>query len=721
MDKSKRLKLVRNVLLLFPAAIGATLPAATLENSKVRVEIGDRGELKSLVCKDTGHDWAGGSQLWRLYFDDRRGGHEEKEVPVLGGEQTPRIEIAGGTGDGQCGKITISYPALVCRGMMFDASLRLTIALEPDGLVRFASEISNREAHTCIRELQYPLVGDCRLPEGAELLTTFLGGERFKDPVGKIAREGNEPPYFGRTWEFRQIDYKYPSHTVANCFALLNDSEGLYIASHDPTFQDTWHGLRVYPESPMTFTRLEAGLYKYPDVLCGGTWKNDSNVLWPYAGDWKKTARRYRAWADTWWKRRAAPAWVNMMTGWQRIIFRHQYGVTYYTPDDVAGQVWEAGRKAGIDTLLCFGWWNSGMDNGYPDSYFTTDPATGGDAAWKKAIADFQAKGGKFHLYFNGKLIDLESDYFRNGPGREICYRDNTGAVYTEQYRFKGSGTFTGYYNTRTFTPANQRSEKWRALLRKMVDRAIDFGADSVFFDQLGYCEYTSTWNTDGEFPMPDHFIIAEKAKTLEMLHDYIDGKAPEDFAIGTECFADVCAQHVDYVHNLINPSKPTDFPEWVRYAFPEIPLTDREIRDDTDIAWRVNHNLLVGLRTDGETFRCQRTLDWAPAHQERLGRINALRRKYPVLMGTYRDTDGFENSNPKVLLARAFSDGAAMAIVVCTAKDVPAEGVLRVPGRTLSSWDCVGEAKVNETAKGIHISLPANGLAVLGFRGNRE
>lgn len=197
MDKSKRLKLVRNVLLLFPAAIGATLPAATLENSKVRVEIGDRGELKSLVCKDTGHDWAGGAQLWRLYFDDRRGGHEEKEVPVLGGEQTPRIEISGGKGDGQCGKITISYPALVCRGRMFDASLRLTIALEPDGLVRFASEISNREAHTCIRELQYPLVGDCRLPGGAELLTTFLGGERFKDPVGKIAREGNEPPYFG--------------------------------------------------------------------------------------------------------------------------------------------------------------------------------------------------------------------------------------------------------------------------------------------------------------------------------------------------------------------------------------------------------------------------------------------------------------------------------------------------------------------------------------------
>ena len=110
-------------------------------------------------------------------------------------------------------------------------------------------------------------------------------------------------------------------------------------------------------------------------------------------------------------------------------------------------------------------------------------------------------------------------------------------------------------------------------------------------------------------------------------------------------------------------------------------------------------------------------TLDWAPAHQKRLRQINALRRKYPVLMGTYRDTDGFENSNPKKLLARAFADGNEMAIVVCTAKDEAAEGVLRVPGRMMSSWDGIGGAKAGETAAGVGVSLPTNGLAVLAFR----
>ena len=83
MSMDKRIRQFKKILTLPLAAFAATLSAATLENSKVRVEIGGRGELKSLVCKETGHDWAGCAQLWRLYFDDRRGWHEEKEVPVF--------------------------------------------------------------------------------------------------------------------------------------------------------------------------------------------------------------------------------------------------------------------------------------------------------------------------------------------------------------------------------------------------------------------------------------------------------------------------------------------------------------------------------------------------------------------------------------------------------------------------------------------------------------
>ena len=258
------------------AAVAAFVSAATLENAKVRVEIGEKGELKSLVCKATGHDWAGGAPLWRLYFDDRRGGHEEKEVPVLGAEQTPEI-----TSDGA--KIVLNYQTLFSRGEVFDASLRLTITLEPDGLVRFASELSNRESHTCIRELQYPLVGDVRLVQGCELLTTHACGERHGDPIALVNASNDTMPYMGRNWQFRQLHLKYPELTAANCFALFAERQGLYFGSHDMSHRDTWHGLRAYPDGNGAFTRREAGLYKFPQTVAGGVWKDDSHVVYPYA------------------------------------------------------------------------------------------------------------------------------------------------------------------------------------------------------------------------------------------------------------------------------------------------------------------------------------------------------------------------------------------------------------------------------------------------------
>jgi len=146
----------------------------------------------------------------------------------------------------------------------------------------------------------------------------------------------------------------------------------------------------------------------------------------------------------------------------------------------------KAGESVGVESVLAFAWWKSGMDNGYPDSYWMTDTAQGGDAGWTSAIGSFRKNGGRLLLYFNGKLIDEESDVYRKGDGKKICYHDNYGAEYTEQYRFKGMGTFTGHYNARTFVVANTRNPMWRKRLLAMADRAIAFGADSVFLRPVG-------------------------------------------------------------------------------------------------------------------------------------------------------------------------------------------------------------------------------------------
>lgn len=695
-------------LALCSLAVGAEPKIYTLKDPQVEVAVDAQGNLVSLKNPQTGHDYARGTSLWRLYFDRKDG---EKENEVVACDNVPTIRQEGD-------RIELRYAALKARYGKVRMKLALTIRLE-NGKVRFGSEMSNEEPRTIIRELQYPLVGGCRLPEDHRLLTTSQGGQLIPNPTKQILAVGNNPPYRAPAQFYRQMDLKYPGGTSANCFALVGEAQGLYVGSHDTTFQDTWHGLRVYPDASGTFNSLEVGLYKYPNCMKGQSWSCDANVLSPYSGTWHQTSKLYRNWADTWWRPREAPLWVRKMKGWQRVIFVHQYGEKFFRFADLNGRMRRAGESVGVNAVLAFGWWQAGMDNGYPDGYWTTDPAQGGDEAWARAIAEFRKQGGRLMLYFNGKLIDCESPFYRNGDGKHVCYHDNTGEHYTEQYRFKGLGTFTGHYNARTFVVADTRHEQWRKLLLQMADRAIQFGVDSVFYDQLGYAEPASNWDLTGEFPIPNTRLIADKAATLKMIHDYLDTKGNADFALGTEHFTDVTAQHVDYIHNITGATGPTDFTEWVRYTFPEVVLSDREIRDDTDIPRRVNHALLKGLRNDIEIYRCRDLIDKTPNYQHYLGQVNRLKDKYCdlLLLGTYKDTDGFSNDNLAVN-ARCFVNGNRMAIVATQSTQKTATARLVVPGFAYQASDVVGEAGVSEAdGGGQSVKLGRDGLAVLIYQ----
>ena len=674
-----------------------------LRNNHIKVSIDANSNLSSLINLQTGHNYAFGKPIWRLYFDT----HDEKGNEVLAVNNTPEIRKEGNS-------IFIKYNSLTCKNRTVNIALLLTVILE-EKLVRFNSQIINNEPHTIIRELQYPLVGNCRLPVDHKLLTTDLGGQIFPDPKKQIMTVGNNPPYMAPAQYFRQMDLKYPSHTVSNCFAFTGDTQGLYFGSHDTTFQDTWQGLRLYPDTNGGFNELEAGLYKYPNCLPGESWKCNANVIVPYSGDWHETSRIYRRWADTWWKHQEVPLWVQKMKGWQRIILRHQYGETFFSYLDMGNHIKDVGKSVGVKTVFPFGWWNSGMDNGYPDSYFVTDKKQGGDEGWKKAIADFKKDDGRVILYFNGKLIDTESDYYRNGNGKQVCYRTNAGNEYTESYLFKAFDTFTGYLNSRSFVVADTRNPEWQQKLLQMADRAIYLGADAVFYDQLGYCEPATNWDLTKEFPIPNTHVIADKAKVLKIIHDYVDTKNI-DFAVGTEVFCDVTAQYVDFVHNLTGATSPVSFTDWVRYTFPEVVLSDREIRDDTDIERRVNHSVLKGLRNDIEIYRCRDLIDKTPKYQQYLDKINKIRDKYSFLLlqGKYCDTDFF-SVNTKYVQARSFVNGSQMAIVLTQSMKNVVSAQLSVPGYRYKESSGVGDIKVETgTDSKQNVNVGKDGLAVI-------
>jgi Domain of unknown function (DUF6259) len=676
----------------------------TLKNQKIEFSIDNNGNLITLKNLQSGLNYASGNPIWRLYFDREN----EKDIQVIAGDNTPVINQKGD-------QIMIDYSSLQMNKQKLNIKLSFRITLE-ENKVRFSSEITNNELHTIVRELQYPLVANCQIPPDHQLLTTERGGHLYPDPIKKILSIPFS--YKGPDQYFRQMSLKYPSHLSSNCFALIGKNQGLYFGSHDATFQDTWHGLRVYPDKDNVFNKLEAGLYKYPNCLSGKTWKNESNVIAPYSGSWHQTSEIYRTWADTWWDHKDEPLWVKKMNGFQRIILRHQYGETFFTYNDFATSVKKAGESVGVNVVFPFGWWNSGMDNGYPDSYFVSDPDQGGDEAWKKAIADYKKGGGKVILYYNGKLIDTDSKYYRKGDGKKVCFKTNTGTEYLEAYRFSGPGTFTGFYDARSFVVADTRNPKWQIKLKEMADHALEFGANSVFYDQLGYAEHTGDWDLSEEFPIPGLRVIADKGNALKKIHDYIDTK-DKDMAIGTEVLTDVTAQYVDYVHTLVVTESSNFFIDWFRYTFPEIILTDRNIDgDEQGIEWLANQGVLLGLRNNLQTFRLRSTIDKTPHFQSYLAKINKLKDKYNelLLLGTYRDTEGFMLDN-EGMEARSFVNRNQMAVVVTHKSPEAKSTQISVPGYQYQESSGVGDVKVIEgTDEKQTVILGKDGIVVLVY-----
>ncbi len=343
---------------------------------RTQIDIDAAGRLQKLALGR--HNFAGGAPLWRLYYNTP----EQKEIEVSGAQETPVVRTEADT-------VFLDYASVGGKAI----GLHLRIWTEGT-MVRFGATVDNKEPHTIVRELQYPLIGRLALPKDYKLLTTHTGGQIFDNPVWKIANVDVRPLYMTPAQKFRQYDLQYPRNAASNCFAFVGSADGLYFGSHDTSLQQTWHGLRAYPDDGTIghvtedFKHLEAGFYRYPNAMCGDSWSNDASVVVPYSGDWTATSRIYRRWANTWWQHAPVPQWVQDMTGWQRVIFKHQYGEYLRKYTDLPGRIAAAGASVGCNAVLAFGWWKEGMDNGYPN--YTVDDTQGGDEAWKEAIAAYR-------------------------------------------------------------------------------------------------------------------------------------------------------------------------------------------------------------------------------------------------------------------------------------------------------------------------------------------
>jgi hypothetical protein len=379
------------VALLSPTAAPAaeTRPLA-IQNQKVRVALDDSARLVELTNRSTNWNYAGGGGLWRVFY--RVGDLSETEAVAPAAR--PKIAV-------DASAITVRYDSLESLNKQrLEISLELRVSLPPGSDdVHWSAVVENRQPGVTVTELQFPLVGKCRLRPGQALIWSHIGGQRFADPKVEVRRRHSA--YMAPDQNGVKMSGMYPGISAAtNCFTFADDKEGLYFGSHDPSLQSTLHLFRLLGDD------LDAGFVKYPFLRTGEKFTSAEFVLSPYSGDWHVAARKYRSWVNTWFVPPKQPEWVRRMLGWQRLIMKHQYGEVLH-PYSLLPQMHRDGAAAGICSLLLFGWWAEGMDAGYPSYAF--DEAQGGRAALASQIRAVQRQGAKIHLYFNGRLIDKES------------------------------------------------------------------------------------------------------------------------------------------------------------------------------------------------------------------------------------------------------------------------------------------------------------------------
>ena len=670
-----------------------------LENDKIRFELDDSGRLVSLKDPATGKDFAGGGALWRIIYQDGLSLEESTDAEKV----LAKVEKVSDS------QIDVSWGG--------DFPVKISCVLRGDEIV-LTPEIENASKNLVLREFQFPLIKNANVSDGARLVWTRGAGEQIRNVRGYV--RGAFTQYVAEDHKAIERSVIYPGTAASNFYVVEDAGTSLYIASLDKTFTKTLQLLRLrdFLKKP----EIDFTMVKYPYLNPGESENMREYVLSVHKGDWHYFAKKYSDWAHTWYKQCNVADTVKKSNGWQRIIMRHQYGKIMFKYTQLP-EIRKAGKEAGIDTLFMFGWTKEGHDAGYPE--YSADDTQGGDAALKKRIEEFQSDGGNVIVYYNGQLIDMNTDYYRT-IGKKISVKVSDGTEHIERYMFGGEGTALRTFGNKTFVTACPACPEWLERLEKLVDRAIALGANGVFFDQLGMFSQ-SCWDASHGHKVPCMDVMRYKREMMRKLRAYVDEKNP-GMSFGIEWHSDCTSQYADYIHNCGFSTeiagRETNGKPYIhalpvyRYMFPELPVSDRLIRDDRDIERRVNIALMWGWFSDVEIYRCRATIDATPTYKAYLTKADALRDKYRALIlnGTFRDTDLAKSSSDKVDYT-VFTNGGELAVLVTNTWCASETAKITVAGYEFVKSDGLGEFKASGEGDSANVELKKNALALLLFK----
>lgn len=543
-----------------------------LENENIKIDVSHCGTLTSIYNKNTGTE-----------FIEKNKGSGWKLVVTL--QEWTEYPVFDYMNKGEIKKdkdvIEVSFKRLIgLEGDSLAIAMNLYFRLEEEDVI-LEVRIKNDSQET-VREVWFPLIsGLNKIAKTKEDYITipFWMGNKVANPAATLPL----------TWDAKwKLLLMYPGICSMPWFDFYNEKEGLYVASHDLTFQTTMLMTRRRAENK----DFQIGIIKYPFIEPGESWSVGDFVISAHEGDWHVGAKKYRHFADTWLENRSfVPQWIDEAPGICDLFMKHQNQRLYFGYDELV-RINKENKKKGLNIpLYIFSWHKNGHDVGYPEYY--PDPKMGGEAKLRRALKVINKDGGHVILYTQGRLIDLQTNYYKR-IGERICLVNKEGVFYPDDFSWPIQGTITP---NKIFAIACPATKEWKEQLIKQAFMVNNLGANGLLYDQIGGDHSYLCFAKNHGHSKPS-LNFAKKIELLRELRKKAKAKNP-DFAIMVELVCDVFVQFTDLVHSHFENFRVDEMllpmPELYRYTFPEYTLTSRDACDIASVNW----TFILGLRQE--------------------------------------------------------------------------------------------------------------------------
>ncbi len=587
------------------------------------------------------------SDLFRMHLDDDM----NKELTVFGKDQTiAKVETMA---DG----LDIYYNKIVAEdNREFDIEYIVHIRKSGDGF-DFTSTVKNN-SDVRINEIQVPFIELNTIADDAKENDTLympMGlGQRIENPWETIQKTCHTE-YFAA--DYNEIWYyiSYPFPASMGWYGVESDGYFFYVGRHDTGFKTCALGIGT-GERREKNNRLCFTISNYPVATKGETITTGVTHVALLDGTWAKGSEVYSTWANsTWFVPTNKPLWVRELTGWQRIILKHQYGETYFKYKDLV-DLYKQGEKYGIKMLLVFGWWKGRFDNGYP--IYEIDPEMGGEEELLKAIDEIHKMGGKVVLYAQGVLLDVNTDYYKE-VGHKIARKNIEGVPYQEQYQFSNNGSMLKLFGYKTFASACQATDEWKNKLLEVGKMVLSLNSDSLFFDQVAGHIPKLCFDTTHKHK---NRVDDESVYRQENLKDMLD-LCSGDVAFGSENTVDAFCPELHFHHGHMTGAwySKDAFPQLFKTTFPDEIISNRLLHDAReDYVVQLNYAFTYGLIFDISIYRGRKVaLGEFPQYGEYVKKILDLKEQYKDFFYHGQMVNGYELTLPEGIISQAFKNNS--------------------------------------------------------------